>query len=239
MQIFLDGVGNEALGIVLDNKPSIPTTQRSVITTTVPGSTHGNLTQFQGWQDVVVKCSFTVVPDVSMGAPMFRGYNDLLRRLNGWVMDAQRLVFSDDQGFYRLVKQVSVDDASPNSIEAVGSVTVNFTLDPFWYKESDPAELITKTNALFNPGTQPAEPLITVYGTGIVKFSINDTELTLIKVKDYLTIDSWEKTVIHGEDPGMFDEQFKGKYPVLPVGENKIDLGTATKIIVDGRWPWR
>lgn len=238
MQIFLDGVGNETLGIVLDNKPSIPTTQRSVTTTTVPGSTHGNLTQFQGWQDVVVKCSFTVMPDTLMGGSIFQGYNDLLRRLNGWVMDSQRLVFSDDQEFYRLVKQVSVDDASPGSIEVVGNVTVNFTLDPFWYKESDPVELTT-TGTLFNPGTQPAEPLITVYGEGVVKFSINNRELTLIKVKDFLTIDSWEKTVIHGEDPGMFDEQLDGEYPLLIPGENKVSLGTATKIVIDGRWPWR
>ena len=239
MQIILDGVGNESLGIVLTSKPVIPTAQRSVVSTMVPGSTHGSLTQFQGWQDVEVTCEFTIVQTLFSGLSGIQGYNDILRRLNGWAFDSQKLVFSDDFGFYRLVKNVVVEDATPQEIEVVGSVSVTFTLDPFWYKDSEPVVLTGTQSAVYNPGTQPAEPLLTVYGSGTIKFTVNGTELTLLKVVDYLTIDSWEKTVIHGSDTGIYDEQLDGAYPVLPPGDNEIKLGTASKIVVDGRWPWR
>ncbi|WP_261809556.1 hypothetical protein [Levilactobacillus humaensis] len=238
MQIFLDEIGNESQGIILASKPDIPTAQRNVVTTMVPGSTHGNLTQFQGWQDVEVKCTFTVVPLLVDGLTGQQGFNDILRRLNAWVLNAKRLKFSDDRPFYRMVKQVSVDAASPGDIELVGTVPVTFTLDPFWYRDADPVTLTGTSNQVFNPGTVDAEPLLSVYGSGTVKFTVNGEVLTLLKVSDFLTVDSWEKTVVHGDDATIYDEQLDGAYPVLPPGNNEIDLGTASKITIEGRWRW-
>lgn len=238
MQIFLDGIGNESQGIILAKKPSIPTAHRRVATTTVPGSTHGALTQYQGWDDVDVTCEFTIIPHLVDGLNDDLGFNDVLRRLNAWAINAKRLVFSDDRPFYRVVKQVVVDAAAPGEIELIGTVSVTFTLDPFWYSESDPLVLTGTSGKVFNPGTQNAEPLMTVYGSGTVKFTVNGITLTLLKVVDYLTIDSWEKTILHGDDAVIYDEQFDGAYPVLKPGDNQVDLGTASKIVIDGRWPW-
>lgn len=238
MQIFLDEVGNEDLGIVLSKKPDIPTAQQSVITTMVPGSRHGSLTQFQGWQDVQLKCDFMIMPTLLPGLTGLQGYNEVLRRLNNWVMGSSKLVFSDDRGYYRIIKQVSIDAASPAEVELVGNVSVNLVLDPFWYQESDPI-MLEHSDDVYNPGSQESEPLLTVFGSGTVKFSINGTELTLLKVTDYLTIDSWHDTVIHGSDSGIFDEQLDGEYPLLKPGLNEIELGqNATKIVIDGRWSW-
>ncbi|PTM21544.1 hypothetical protein DA798_09635 [Lactobacillus sp. PFC-70] len=238
MQVFLDEVGNASLGIALAKKPSIPTAKRVVATTTVPGSRHGSLTQKQGWEDVILTCTFTVVPELIPGLTGTQGFNDVLRRLNAWAMNAERLKFSDDHNFYRLVKQVEIDEATPEEVELVGTVKVAFTLDPFWYQESDTV-VLTAGTTIYNPGSASSDPLITVYGSGDLDLTINGTTVTLLNVTDYLTIDSWEQTILHGNGTEMLDEKFRGVYPQLLPGDNAISFSSnVKKVEIDGRWAW-
>lgn len=238
MELFLDGVGNQVIGAVLTKKPDIPTAQRNVTTTMVPGSSHGSLTQYQGWQDVTIKCSFQLVPTLIPGLTGIQGYNEVLRRLNAWAISAKRLKLSEDFNYYRLVKQVQIGDASPSEIEVIGAVDVTFVLDPFWYEESDPV-VLSKTGTVYNPGTMDSDPLLTVYGAGTLKFSVNGNELTLLNVRDYLTVDSWQQTILHGNDSGTYDEQLNGSYPKMLPGENTITFSSGvTSMKIEGRWCW-
>jgi len=238
MQIFLDNVGNENLGIILASKPEIPTARQVIATTSVPGSYHGSLTQKQGWGDVVMTAEFTVVPELLPGVVSQQGFNDVLRRLNAWAINSRRLVFSDDRNFYRIIKSVEIDSASAGEIELVGTVKVTFTLDPFWYQAGTTLAIADGVQ-FFNPGTIASDPLITVYGMGTIKFSLNGKQITLLKVKDYLTIDSWHMTVVHGNDNVIYDEQMNGAYPRVDPGNNIITFDqNVSSIEIEGRWAW-
>ena len=53
---------------------------------------------------------------------------------------------------------------------------------------------ITSNNKSFNgKGTHWSEPIIKVYGSGTINLTINDNQITLKDVVEYITVDSSKK----------------------------------------------
>src|SRR3712207_4759907 len=91
---------------------------------------------------------------------------------------------------------------------------------------------ITKNNStIYNEGTFQSKPVIKVYGSGDIKLKINDDEVTMKKVEEYVTIDSVLKDCY--KDDELKNGDMIGEFPVLKIGENVVSFsGNVSKVEV-------
>ncbi|MFJ8453328.1 phage tail protein [Bacillus paramycoides] len=219
---------NEMLGrdyhLCMVERPDIPTAKEKVEFIEVPGRENGSLTKKNGYEDVTFKINFNLLEDYNI--------KPLLRRIKSWLLDAKILSFTDDN-VYRKIKSVEIGDIA-NEIEEYGQFEVNFVADPFEYAIQQPLE-ITTAMTIVNYGTKYSLPKLTIYGSGSITITINDTTFLIRNVNNSVIIDSELKEAYSGTTP--MNSNMIGSFPTFKTGENTISWsGTVTKIEVETRW---
>lgn len=164
-----------------------------------------------------------------------------------WLNGSGILTFSDDPDYFyyaRVNGEVSFPRLVING-EIWDSVNVEFSCMPFKYSTSGSSPLpdITDSTLIENPGNIPAQPLVTVYGSGDINLMIGEYTLLLSDVDGHITVDmdakmafkddtnqSSKVTVVNDED----------LWPVLVPGRNAVSWsGAASKIVITPHWRWR
>ena len=113
-----------------------------------------------------------------------------------------------------------------------------FNCRPFKYAVENNIETINTSGAkVTNSGTIESEPVINIYGRGDIKLKINDDEITIKNVDEYVTINSVLKDAY--KDEVLKNGDMIGEFPLFKVGENIISFsGNVSKIEVEINEAW-
>lgn len=92
----------------------------------------------------------------------------------------------------------------------------------------------TSPVSLYNSGAKSL-PIIKIYGSGDISFTINSNTFNLTGVTDYITVDSDIQDVYKDTEP--LNNNMSGEFPFLVKGNNDISwTGTVTKIEITPNW---
>lgn len=232
VKTFIDGTNIAALDLALVNRPKIPTAKRDVEATAVKGSLHGSRYTKYGYEDVPLTLSFNYLEE---HVPFKRAYPKIKQMLTA----ATRLRFSDDDGAYRKVKNVTIGDAE-NDIAEYGAFDVDLVLDPLYYMPSSLVTL-TKADRIYNSGTEVSEPYIKIVGNGDITLTINNEAFVFKGVKDFIELDCYTMNAYKTDTDGVLSnantQMMTPYFPVLQPGWNTFDwMGTVNSVVIDGRW---
>lgn len=228
IETILDGKSLELIDVHTVKMPNLPSSERDVESTDVPGRVHGSLTRKLGWKDAVFPISLTFYDLTNLQAKK--------RKLTSLVINSTKLAFSNDPQFYYLIKNGSLGEVTVDDLDAVATVEMSATIDPFQYQVTK-SETHSATFDIVNPSSMESSPLITIHGKGHVELAINAVTFGINDVVDSVTIDSRLFTCYSSKT--NFDTKMTGAYPTLKSGNNTIQFGTGvTSVDIDPRWCW-
>lgn len=226
--IIIDNVFATQFDLHIVDRVNIPVSQKEIETISIAGR-NGTLTKELGFLDRSITVNFNFKT---------RNRNDnmskRIRNITSLLLNAKKISFTDDKEVYYKVKAVSVSDIE-RTLRMLGSFSVAFTVDPFAYYSPNSKILLTSHSKIYNIGTYESEPYIKVFGSGNVTLNINNKELTLKDVNEYIEIDSELKETL--KDNVSKNDKKVGEYPKFLIGENTISWsGNITKIEIEPRW---
>lgn len=92
-----------------------------------------------------------------------------------------------------------------------------------------------QSGSIINPGSMIARPKMVIYGSGECVFSVGGNTITLHNVNDAVTLDC-EAGYAYTPSGAA---QMVGDFPVIPLGQSDVVLGTGTsKIEIQPNWRW-
>lgn len=152
-----------------------------------------------------------------------------LYEVKEWLLNVNdnRLVFNNDKCYK--VKKVLLNSFKQVNIH-LAELEVSFIVEPFLY---DPEEITitstTKNFSIYNNGTQEADTIIKIYGTGNIQISNNGETMQIDNVSNYVLLDSKAMECIDSTGQSK-DWDTIGNYIKLDTGENNFELtGSVTK----------
>lgn len=135
-----------------------------------------------------------------------------------------------------------IDSIDFNKLINFKTASIKFHVQPYKYKlnESNVELNITSEDELIvnNQGLETSNPIITLYGSGLVELSINDVKTLSINIdSEFIVIDSMNQEAY--KNTSLKNRNMIGEFPKLLPGNNKITWnGTLTKIIVNPKSRW-
>ncbi|MFD1335745.1 hypothetical protein ACFQ4N_09315 [Oceanobacillus iheyensis] len=227
--VYINGIDTVEKDIRPKSRAAVPSPEQDIETIEIKGR-HGSLTKKHGFRDIVYQLEFYINDNVS--------FKRAFRKAKVFLFQARTLGFSDDiEVFYR-VKSIQIQTAE-NIIEKYGMFTVNFALAPFQF-ENNSIQTITDRTVIDNDGYQ-SEPYIKAYVSGTGKIIINDQEVTIQNVSEYIEIDSELMNAYRLDNNFIvnMNNHMIGDFPVLKHGDNIIEFsGDITALEIDTRFKW-
>ena len=159
--------------------------------------------------------------------------------VNAWADGTGKLITSDD--LTKAYKASVKDEVEWTRVQAnagfYDTATITFTCQPCMYEATDSVIEMTTSQAIINPGSADAYPLIKVEGSGDVTFSVAGDE---ISIDDMV---SGTPVFIDCENGYVYTPEgattMTGEIPVLPMGSSNIVLGNnITKLTITPHWRW-
>lgn len=166
-----------------------------------------------------------------------RGTNitEKLYEIKKWLLNVNdnRLVFNNDKCY--MVKKVLLNSFKQVNIH-LAELEVSFIVEPFLYSlEETSYTFTTKNFSIYNNGTQEADTIIKIYGTGNIQISNNGETMQIDDVSDYVLLDSEKQECISNTGESK-DWNTIGNYIKLDVGNNTFELtGNITKVEITYR----
>lgn len=164
---------------------------------------------------------------------------DKIDEIKAWLINTGEsdLIFSFQPDKKYIAQVVNMIDFK-QVLKYTSRFPIIFNCKPFKYAVKEKIITVTKNNStIYNEGTFKSEPVIKVYGNGNIKFKINDDEVTIKKVDEYITIDSVLKDAY--KDDALKNGDMTGEFPILKVGENVVSFsGNVSKVEVRVNEVW-
>lgn len=163
--------------------------------------------------------------------------------IKAWLMasgEYLRLEDSYDPQYYRMATYIGPLDVA-NYINEYGRCTVSFDCAPQCFLKSGehPVEFLA-SGQLYNPTSQKAKPMITVYGDGFGTITVNDTTIVVTKVDGTMILDCEREDAYSMDENGdVIDENsniYAPVFPVLSSGENAVSFTGFSRIEIVPRW---
>ncbi|WP_028822315.1 hypothetical protein [Propionimicrobium lymphophilum] len=211
------------LGLRFTAPVEIPAATRQVDDIEVTGRA-GSLTRFAGWADTEISLPLAV-----------KGGLETYRKAALALMEASAISFSGEPGLFRYLKHVEVSPLA-REMGSWNMFQADLTCAPFTYLDAGLKPVtLDASGTITNPGLLPADPVITVFGTGQLALTINSTKHVVASPAGQVTLDS-ARLVGHVAGKAQTDA-LTGPFPRLAVGENRIELGEGlAKVAVVGNW---
>jgi phage-related protein len=159
----------------------------------------------------------------------------------GYFTGEGKVIFSNEpQKYYRAKITGQIDFVR---LLRYKTATVNFRVQPFKYDNAEVERYSLKGSTSMivdNAGNYKSKPLITVIGSGDIRFSVNNNEqfrYTFPEGEDTVVIDSEKQDAYWGAD--LKNRNMFGEFPILQVGSNVIAWEGAVesvKITKYSRW---
>lgn len=165
--------------------------------------------------------------------------NDLDKIIKYFTGKGEIIFSNEPDKYYKVQINNNIDY---NRLIRYKKATIVFYTEPFKYKYREPKFTLNITNQtsymITNQGLENSKPIITLYGSGDVTFTLNGVDVFTVNIdSDYITIDS-EKQEAY-KNGTLKNRKMNGDFPLLKPGINTITwTGTLTKIIVDPKSRW-
>ena len=216
-------ISSKQLGLRFTAPVEIPAAARRVDDIKVSGRA-GSLTRFTGWADTEITLPLAVQSGV-----------EAYRQACFVLMDASAISFSGEPGLFRYIKHVEVSPLA-REMGSWNMFQADLTCAPFTYLDAGlKSATLNASGTLLNPGLLPADPVITVFGTGQLELTINSTKHVVASPAGQVTLDS-ARLVGHVAGKAKSDT-LTGAFPQLQPGTNQIEFGAGvSKIVVQPNW---
>jgi len=219
------------LGLKIIKRPNFFIAQKNINIYEVEGRNGSLIEDLETYKDIEITVSFNFIDRTNI--------NQKIREIKSWLIGKikdKQLMFSDDSDVFYKVKYMKIDNIE-RTLKYLGKFNVVFVCDPFTYsKAGENTVIITNNNSqIYNHGTYYSEPQLKIYGTGDITLSINNENIILKSIQDYIMIDT-EMQEAYREGQSL-NNKMHGEFLTLQVGENTISwLGNVTKLEIIPRW---
>lgn len=236
--IIFNGHASTEAGIEVMTPPGYTFPERDYEVTHVPGRNGDIILDKGSYKNIEKSYNVNIF---SKNEP----YPVIARKLVNWLHSGSgycRLEDSYDPDFYML--GMYMENGSLNNILQVGvRTTVKFNCKPQrFYKTGDNPVTFTESGSLINPSIYEALPIIKVFGSGNITFTINGYSVNLANVTSVtdsnpIIVNSEIQDVYQGTTNKNSIATFAYGFPKLGAGVNTITLGSGvTKLIITPKW---
>lgn len=215
-------------GILIESRPSVPCAQRDYITYDIQNHDGDYHVDLGTVSDITITVSFCFNRPPDVWAKTARSARRWFMRRNGM----KTLKFSDDIGFYYLVKKATMKETEREAIR-YGRFEVEFTC--YGYQYVTGGEKPIEGGTIYNP-YDISHPIYKILGEGICDLNVNGKTAT-VNVGQNITIDT-ERKIAYREDGNMMNTSMAGDYEELYLKEeeNKVTITQGFKISIIPMW---
>ena len=219
-------------GILISQRPNIPSPKRRVNTINIPGRDSNLRFDEKTYDDITltVECSVKDRENIA----------DKIDDIKVWLFGAGEsdLIFSfqDDKKYTAQV--VNAIDFK-QVYKYFSEFPIIFNCRPFKYAvENNIVNIIETGTTINNLGTIESEPVINIYGSGDIVFKINGQQISLKSVSEKIIVDSVIQDCY--DDAGdNLNGNMSGEFLKMKPGENIIEWsGNVTKVELLPNWRW-
>lgn len=228
-----DGTSSTDFKMIVTKVGNLNSTNRNIEFITVPGR-DGEYIEENELPNKEIPVEFYIDCDST------EEINILSKKIKKWLQGTKgykELFFSDDiETVYEAVciNKIEIDEI----IEAFGEGKLYFSCKPYTKPLDNNTIIITKSETIYNPYSRSL-PKLKIFGSGDVTISINNNNLILKGIEDFIEVDCDEmecyKTV-NGIITYLNNKMYSD-FPVLEEGNNYIDwIGNIQKIEIIPNW---
>ena len=175
---------------------------------------------------------------------MINGLPSTRQMINAWADGTGKLITSDDptKAYQATVKEeIKWTRVLSNKLDGVqryhDAAVITWDCQPYMVEAVDSVIEITESQAIVNPGSATALPLIEVNGSGDVSFSVNGAEISIADMTSNVPVYIDSATGYIYTEQGA--TEMTGDCPVLQLGSNTITIGTGiTSLQITPHWRW-
>ncbi|GIM29830.1 hypothetical protein CPJCM30710_24960 [Clostridium polyendosporum] len=217
-------------GIIITQRPSIPSPKRRITSIDVPGRNSSLNFDENTYEDITIAVECTILDDIV----------DKVDDIKGWLIGTgeSNLIFTY-QPNKKYIGQVVNSFDIKQAYSSLNEFVIIFNCRPFKYAVSNSVITIsTIPGTITNPGTIYSEPIIKVYGSGEGSLTINGVQIQFTGLLNHIILDS---TIMdaYNDSGANLNSKMSGKFPTLIPGVNSISYtGCVTKIDVTPFWRW-
>lgn len=228
--VILNGINSNTIsGLIIQELAPISKPQKKVKITEIEGK-DGDIIDELGYEAY----------DKTIKIGLSRNYD--IDQIIKYFNSSGKVTFSNENDkyyLYTITKKIDFE-----RLVRFRTATVTFHVQPFKYKVDEELVDVSISNqtsiTVENIGLEVSKPIITLYGSGIIELSINNSAVFQVNIdEDYLTIDSINEEAFKDTLSNLKNRKMSGDFPILNPGENVITwTGNLTRIIVDPKSRW-
>lgn len=228
--LLFDGVDLRDFGVYISGQGTFSSPAREYDTRPIPGRSG----------DLVVSGDRLENSTVTYQAFIYRNFRENLRALRSFLLSRIGYVRLEDTYHpdeYRLALYRGGLEPEVLSRNQAGQFELAFETQPQrWLKEGETVTTLTSSGVIYNPAHFASQPLLRVYGTGVL--GIGSDTITISQADVYTDIDCRIMEAYKGAVPKNDMITLSGyDFPVLVAGANNISLGTGiTRVDITPRW---
>lgn len=219
-------------GVYISGRGTFSAPARSYDLVSIPGRS-GDLVGFE-----------TRLENQEITYPAFicRNFNDNISALRSFLLSRKgykKLSDSYHTDEYRMAVYVGPFEPEVGENNLIGEFDLVFNCKPQRYLVSgDTVTTLNATGTINNPTLFDSQPLLRIYGAGIL--GINSESVKITQADVYTDVDCEMMDAYKGNvSKNAYIELSSNDFPVLKPGNNTITLGTGiTKVEITPRW-WR
>lgn len=226
--IYIDHERSAEYGIMPVKRPDIPSPQRRVIETKIPGRDGTQYENTDYYEDIELDIEFNYMTFQD-------NWNHVWRKARKWFLNSigKKLSFSDDISIFYRIKRVEISTNERSSLR-IGKFHVTFTLDPYIYYVSG-AKRMDYDACRYNH-YDICLPTYFIAGEGMCELSVNGYKMKA-NVGQNLIIDT-DRRISYRTDGTMQNTKVKGRYEELYLkeGQNEIMISQNFKLEIQPNW---
>ena len=237
MHFIYKNRSSDEFGIKIINTNNLSSPERNVETKPIDGRNGDLLIDYGNYKNFELKFECDIIPHLAK-----RTLKDVARDMKIWLQSdynyAEQVISDDLETKYEAVCINKLD------IERIarefGSILIKFNCKPY-KKLVDSMITVTSKNTIINNQYEISYPSIKILGAGDVIIKINQQEVVLKDIQDYIIIDSelmnaYKTTSVTNDIINQNQKMFSD-FPILEQGTNNISwTGNVTKIEITPRW---
>lgn len=230
-QYFIyDGISSKDMGIQMQGPIKIGAAQKKVTKISVPGRSGDLVISEESYENRQAEARCFILE---------RGAVRYVDALSKWlVFDSsyRRFEMSEDTEHFYLAMLTEFPE-----IDIRRKVLIPFTLEfdckpQRFFKQGEVLLTLTEAGNIYNPSPFPAEPIITVYGSGSATLNVNGYVAKLNDIDGHITLDSETQNAYKGTLNKNGTVSIP-EFPKLGEGANSISwTGGITSVVVTPRW---
>lgn len=223
---------NEAsidMDIKVVSRPEIPSPQPILKEYSIPGK-YGNEYELEGYEDIEIPINFNFIDKENI--------YEIFRKCKKWINQIKdnKLIFSDNSEIFYRVNYAKIT-SNERIMKSLGRFTVTFNCEPFAYEMEGQEEILINNEAIiYNAGDLESKPIIKIQGEGLITIKVNEDTIKA-NVGQEIIIDSYLE-LSYKSDKTPQNNNIKGKYPRLKLGENTISYsgGRVDRFVIIPNW---